>query len=278
MRNVIKIWCLIIVTLASSVSFSQSFSPDNLNAPSTKKYLEFGLGMSDLHIRDNYINPRIYNPQGVQLNAGLSVENRDYQQYITAMYSGQNFGWGYNAPDAAQYQVELAYSILFTAFNGNLLGKPFRLGIGPGLSTYFSTTDVFTSSSIDWFGVSDKTWYVQNSLDFHALATIQTNRTDELSFGLTCSAIHFSTRPDPGHNFSSHNNQVRNNFFHAYTNERVNYFPKNMNTSWQAAYSKQFSEKLQITGQVSFSYYSDDQPVQLKMYRVSYLIHFQFSI
>jgi hypothetical protein len=224
------------------------------------------LGVSDFHIRDQYLGPRVYS--GPLFWSGVS--------YRTACGNARHtidagFGVGHTSaveqqPEASQYVGHASYMFLISLHVQEMDAGQLEFFFGPGLSTYFTTTDIVTPESITWYGATDKTWYWSHALDLNVTGECRMSGGQVISVKLNLPVVRIVSRPDAGHNFSGRNIDVRDNFLAAASGGSVKALWNSLALVCELEYRQRLSEQFDVGCTYRFAYASSTIPLNMGMY------------
>lgn len=274
----VTLFFLSIITLQSQQAGAEQQSADDTDKTAIKSYMEYTIGVNDHHIKDLYINPEIFQSLAPAFGVAYQRVTKSGMHEVHGGFSYGRFDWGQNSPEARQYIIQLNYTYLKHVGSNNIFAKNVDYYAGAGISTFISNTDVFTSQNVTWYGNTDKTWYMSNSLNMAGKMVVACNEKNSVSLSLEVPVYSLVSRPGHGHNFNRRNLDVVDNFLNIFKKMQAAYVWDAINPSGSIDYYYVQSAKLTLSAGMALKYASSERPQQLRMYVGSYHARLKFLL
>lgn len=253
------------------LALSQGVPPPQSRSESSENDLALRIGISDFHVRDQYLSPFSYRGRLFSSRIFYQLKLERTRHEVDFGFSTGHIESDALSREATQYVGHVSYSFVSSLHSWDVGDRQLELLIGPGLSTFFVTTDILTPESITWYGPTDKSWYWSHALDLHLMGELRLADRKNVLVKLGTPLFRLVSRPDFSHNFSTRNIEVRDNFLNAAKGGRSEFFWSNFVLLCEVEYRQRLNDHFDIHGTYSFGYSSSDWPLSMGMYMNSFL-------
>jgi hypothetical protein len=230
------------------------------------------LGLNDFHLKDEYLSPYIFGGLLFSPRASLQIESEDTRHSIDVWFSIGHPNSDIQPRDVTQRVGYISYSFSHEVHTWEIGGRPLRVYLGTGLSSFATYTDFNTVDKVTGFAFYDDSWYLSHALNLNFLCEYRLAEHRTLCVQLTMPAVRLVSRPNNGHFFDSKNAKVIENFLNALKCSRREFFWNNLAILSEIEYREQLSDRFDLRGSYSFVYASSDRPLSMGMYTNNFLI------
>jgi hypothetical protein len=228
--------------------------------------LGFSAGVGDFHSRDHYLSPYIFSGTMFTSRLSYQLKTERYLHTIDIVYSTGHPDSDIQPRSVSEKIGSLSYSITCTVDVEQVVGNPFVMSLGAGISLFAANTNFNAVDESSQYTFYDWSWYMSHSLNILFRCEYQFPERSCFSFQFTMPAIRLVSRPENGHYFNDENVKVNNNFWNATVQGKPDYFWKNIVLFCEAGYKRHLGENFDIRATYQFNYVSSDRPLLLQMY------------
>jgi hypothetical protein len=244
---------------------------DVFSQPANTQSLTLSSGISDIHMKDDYLSPAIFS--SIIFSAGIQYEGTSETScHIANVKFNTGKASTDNLPGETDHIIALiSYTYLHNFTSINIAGADISLSAGGGISTYIENTDYQYNSS-SYGTLNDQSWYWSHAVNLACRAVYTYSNDISFLYQLSLPAFSIVSRPENGHWLNRKNSEIMyDNFLHAAQNGKGEFIWDNFCFDCSITYRQVINNNIAFKGSYSFNYISSDRPLSLGMYKNDFL-------
>jgi hypothetical protein len=249
--------------LGCGIVFCQDDQAAVTKSAKSQHALGASVGVNDFHIKDEYLSPIIFSGLTLSSRVSYQLQLPKTRHAIAVMFSVGSIDSDIQPRDVTQYVGYVSYSFTREFKRSQIAGRPLKLSLGSGLSTFASTTDFIAKDKTWDYQFADESWYWYHAANLHLRGDYQFSQSQCLSLQITSPLARLVTRPENGHYFNASNANVLDNFWNAASGGEMEFLWDNFALFSEFEYRQSLNNRLDLRATYWFGYASSSRPFKM---------------
>jgi hypothetical protein len=238
--------------------------------------LGIGIGANDFHFRDEYLSPHIFSKTMFSSRFSFQYQAKLYLHSIDLSYSYGHPNSAVQPRNVKENIGSVAYAISRVIDVEHIAGKPLKLSLGAGISTFIVSTDFVAEDKRYSYEWNEQSWYCSNSVNLHLKSEYQFSKKTCFFMQFTLPVFLLVSRPETGHTFNTENEKVIDHFLNVEVQGKPELFWKNVAFGWEFVYNQQLGSRCNLKLNYLFNYVTTNRPAYLQMYMNHFMVGIEF--